>query len=485
VDAQKTSHKAVNVIAIHFAYVEDSPENGNMHDSFHLNMKNKEASMSRGSPLIATVLSFSTTARRIRHIGFWIILFILLSPMTVSIGADEVSVTVINKTDYYLHVIINGNPYLYVSPEGFALYQSEGPLHTTVKAFYSPGQGVSGSATESFDLRVGGGGHSCYQDTKGECRCSSEPSYGPSAEVWEVTPDLLRNDTLSQTSWVVGEAGTILKTSDGGRNWGGQSSGSSSFLFDVFCADLQTVWVVGSQGTILKTTDGGTMWFGQISGTILNLSSVYFADLQKGWAVGENGTIVNTTNSGNTWSIQTTGTTNQLSGVHFVDASTGWVVGIGGTIMKTTTGGSDPNGWFSQPSGTTNDLRSVYFLDSETGWASGSNGTIVRTTDGGTTWTVLTSGTTEHLDGIFFTDLHTGWAVGGSGTVQKTINGGTTWFSQDLGDPWLRSVYFTDSETGWAVAGLGVIARTTNGGNTWTAQQSGTTRNLRSVMAAK
>ena len=62
----------------------------------------------------------------------------------------------------------------------------------------------------------------------------------------------------NKTGYAVGFARTVLKTTDGGANWAGQSSGTTNFLWSVhFPLDAQTGYAVGDWGTILKTTDGG------------------------------------------------------------------------------------------------------------------------------------------------------------------------------------------------------------------------------------
>ncbi len=59
-----------------------------------------------------------------------------------------------------------------------------------------------------------------------------------------------------------------------------------------------TGWVVGFSGTILKTTDGGATWSAQRSGTLEDLTSAHFipqGGINTGWAVGYFGTILKTT----------------------------------------------------------------------------------------------------------------------------------------------------------------------------------------------
>ena len=127
----------------------------------------------------------------------WALLAGIILPWTISVGDEEVSVSVVNETRHYLHVIMNEKPYLYVPANGSVMYRSEGPTHVMIRVFYSPGQGVSGSATQSVDLSVVGKGTSCNEDSRGGCHCASEPVYGQSL-VWHVVPGLLTADKLEK-----------------------------------------------------------------------------------------------------------------------------------------------------------------------------------------------------------------------------------------------------------------------------------------------
>src|SRR5882724_11201549 len=132
--------------------------------------------------------------------------------------------------------------------------------------------------------------------------------------------------------------------------------------------DANTGSVVGEYGTIVRTTDGGNSWTVQASGTTQTLWAVSFTDANNGTAVGEGGTIVRTTDSGNHWVTQPSGTTLQFRGVSFSDSNNGAAVGEGGTILRTTNGG---NSWSPQSSGTGNTLFGVSFIDTNTGTAVG------------------------------------------------------------------------------------------------------------------
>lgn len=153
----------------------------------------------------------------------------------------------------------------------------------------------------------------------------------------------------ADTGWVVGHLGKIYKTTNGGTSWVDQSVSSSYSLKSGFFIDSKTGWIVGdpfddsplakSTSSILKTSDGGDTWNGQ-SAIGYFLESVFFVDSNTGWAAGVDGVILNTQDGGENWSIQTSGTTELLASLYFVDDTTGWVVGAGGTILKTSTGGA-------------------------------------------------------------------------------------------------------------------------------------------------
>ena len=125
----------------------------------------------------------------------WVIIAALVFPWTISFGDEEVSFSVVNETRHYLHVLMNDTPFLYVPAKGSVVYRSDGPTHVLVKVFYSPGQGVSGTATKSVNLSVVGKGTSCHEDSRGGCHCASEPVYGQSL-VWHVIPDSLTSDSF-------------------------------------------------------------------------------------------------------------------------------------------------------------------------------------------------------------------------------------------------------------------------------------------------
>jgi hypothetical protein len=73
---------------------------------------------------------------------------------------------------------------------------------------------------------------------------------------------------------------------------------TDKFLYGIHFVNGNTGYAVGDAGTILKTTNGGSSWYNQNSGVVTKLSQVYFANSSTGYIVGDNGVILKTTTAG-------------------------------------------------------------------------------------------------------------------------------------------------------------------------------------------
>jgi len=208
---------------------------------------------------------------------------------------------------------------------------------------------------------------------------------------------------LNETQgWIVGEQGVLLYCNDGGKQWKEREDlkklltvEESPFLASLFAIDFvdeKNGWIVGDYGTILRTTDGGQNWEKQksgipslllLSGTFPLLMDVKFIDPLKGWAVGESGTILHTSDGGNTWKIQESGISYLLNGVTFTDGLNGWVIGYG-TILHATDGGKH---WEVQVADKKMWLYGIHSEGKENIWVSCDFGEILYSSDGGKNWT--------------------------------------------------------------------------------------------------
>jgi len=257
--------------------------------------------------------------------------------------------------------------------------------------------------------------------------------------------------------------------------WTAVASGVNSHLLSVHFPDENTGYVVGTNGTILKTTDGGTNWGAPLpSQTSDAFYSVFFTDVLNGFAVGDNGLIRQTSDGGDSWNVITPPIVGHFRVVWFLDAQTGFIAGGypgQDVLLKTTDGGATWNAL--PPTGNSQAIYGVYFTDANTGYASDFNGNLLRTFDGGFSWSIqqVSNG---HLNSIVFTDANTGYVVGWDGVILKTTDAGSSWVAQNSGtNVFLSDVKFRDANAGFAVGGdvggnIGLILKTTDGGNTWT-----------------
>ncbi|MDI6829135.1 MAG: YCF48-related protein, partial [Armatimonadota bacterium] len=193
--------------------------------------------------------------------------------------------------------------------------------------------------------------------------------------------------------------------------------------------DENNGFVVGQAGTILKTTNGGSVWQPLTSGTSATLYSIIFADSLNGWIVGSGGVVLKTVDGGANWTDLSTGVYSMLTSVDCWSSTHAWIAGaiydnnLISQILKTTNGGAN---WLSISTGIADTLYALDFVSEEDGWSVGDLGVIIRTHDGGANWFELSSPTNNPLKSVCFVNRHIGWAVGEMGTIIKTTTGGDT-----------------------------------------------------------
>src|SRR5262245_1467703 len=83
--------------------------------------------------------------------------------------------------------------------------------------------------------------------------------------------------------------------------WTAVDSGTTNNLNGAYLLDSGIAFTVGDAGTILKSTDSGATWVPLVSGTTNTLNDVYLFDSNQGVAVGDRGLILRTTDGGAMW----------------------------------------------------------------------------------------------------------------------------------------------------------------------------------------
>ena len=247
-------------------------------------------------------------------------------------------------------------------------------------------------------------------------------------------------------------------------------------LFSVSFPNEKEGWACGRWGRILHTTDGGKTWADQSSGTDYTLTSISFLDPRNGWAVGDGGTIVHTGDGGKTWEKQKSPVPFYLMKVIFLSPLKGLIVTERTTILLTEDGGKT---WRKQFSDQDFILKSLSFVDQLNGWAVGEYGYIYRTRNGGATWEKqagfykLSDRTGEIEGGTYLFDVvaidpHTAWAVGIDGYVIRTTDGGKTWKEIDTGAPKTQLFCVTsDNRDTILISGKGTFLSSADKGKTW------------------
>lgn len=264
----------------------------------------------------------------------------------------------------------------------------------------------------------------------------------------------------SNTCYMAGNYGTVLKTTDGGSTWVVKHDAGTNWENWGLVPGLNTVWAVNTntvyaggriggpstttQEIVIKTTDGGENWKQVYQGTAgLYIYDLTCVDANNCIAVGGNGSgtggfALTTSNGGSSWTSETLSAFDDLYGVTaFNDGASTTIhaVGFGGRIIKGQ-GSAPPYTWVNRTSGTTLILYAVEcttVFHCLAGGGSGGSLTMSRSVDGGTSWSAVTHGyigsTNIEVIDCSPSTTSTCWALGSDvfEGVRKSTDGGATW----------------------------------------------------------
>lgn len=264
------------------------------------------------------------------------------------------------------------------------------------------------------------------------------------------------NDALG---FVVGYNGEIYKTTDAGKSWQKQNSGTSLHLFSVFFLNEQTGFAAGhamncldadcGKGSVLlKTTNGGNTWTKIFLKDYIRIYSLHFFDEQNGLALlhrpdvpnSKDEFIARTTDGGNTWTL-TDLAVQPYNNVFYVDDLV-FVTGENQKIFKSTDRGLS---WkvINTPVPAWHNIRDIYFYNERIGFLDGVTH-FYKTTNGGLSWQLMTA-SFKAMDLFHFYNENEGFNIesvfayqgGDFPTFQgvassQTENGGANWIKGDL-----------------------------------------------------
>ncbi len=313
----------------------------------------------------------------------------------------------------------------------------------------------------------------------------ADPPYDPyvAAGVDDASLRAIETDHADRL-WAVGDRGMVLATTDAGRTWNRQDSGTTANLFGVVFIDLQVGIAVGgtvgsrsgmSHGVVLRTRNGGETWepipemgLPRLTG-IRNVAGRLFAwgdystqhrtslftstDGQQwqpvpnplvhlaGLAGQPNGNLLAVDRVGNCFHSKTPQSafyaTSPQRPIRFVtNSGSQWLAGgFGGQLLRTI----DGRAWASVPLPLSPEAQAACEWKAvgqfgEHLWVAGTPGSIMlHSSDMGAHWEVLVTEQNLPINAIVFADPQRGWAVGPMSTVLATRDGGRTWYTQRSG----------------------------------------------------
>jgi photosystem II stability/assembly factor-like uncharacterized protein len=298
-------------------------------------------------------------------------------------------------------------------------------------------------------------------------------------------------------AWAVGEEGDVLATRNGGAQWTRVSFFLHESGTDIDFSDATTGWLATDAGTVLRSGDGGRTW--KVAKVFTpQVKAIAAGDAEHAWvicdaagAAGEptGAYVFRTSNGGATW--QRTGFGDaELSDVSFSDARHGVLVALD-RIWTTADGGET---WALRRSvpmtvlerAATGDRRHAWVV----GWGTQKGECLVfATADGGRTWTrrkVEAPGATGDVQprGIACSGADDVWVTIKSGGLAST-DGGRTWKLQAVGAG-AFAVAAADGEHIVVTAATALPMRVSgDGGATWRSASTTPTRALAAVDALK
>ncbi len=214
-------------------------------------------------------------------------------------------------------------------------------------------------------------------------------------------------------------------------------------FYDIASPDKDHIWVVGYFGTVIHSSDEGKTFTRQVSGTTQSLTGVFFINSREGWVVGDQGTILHTKDGGKKWEPQKSPVLDQkLLKVQFVNEKEGFAVGTFGVVLSTKDGGVN---WERLPFKEDVTLNDLFFSNAKEGYIVGEFETILRTTNGGRTFEKQRGDQLGYLFGITF-EGKKGVAVGTSGKILVTQDGKTWKEAKKVTEDTLFKVKFFSSK---------------------------------------
>ncbi len=268
------------------------------------------------------------------------------------------------------------------------------------------------------------------------------------------------------------------------QTWTEQTQPATGISLNSISAyDDNNVWVCGNAGTVLRTTNGGTNWLsvgGAPIPTTLDLYNIFGTDANTALVTGSSGSatfVYRTSNGGSAWTQVFTQNTGFIDAIWMGNAAAGFMVGdpVGGrwSLWGTITGGVtwDSTQFYLPQAGTETGYNNCFFFDniSQAVWFGTANTRIYKSTNLILWSTEPTTG--QANDYSLWFNTSTSGMMGGTATL-LTTNAGLAWNPTAGTLPGSGNITgITGYGTNWWVTRLAsVVYFSSDDGATWSPQ---------------
>ncbi len=274
------------------------------------------------------------------------------------------------------------------------------------------------------------------------------------------------NDILyvnSTVAVIVGQLGTILRTTDGGQVWSSVPSPISGDYYHGLASipGAGLILAGGFDGSLIPSPNGGVSWTGYPEhGLLGNVTDLAFPSSTFGYAVTSQGLFV-TSDAGQDWASVSLPTPGSAWAGAFSTPSVGWVdSGVNPEVYFTTDGGQQ---WTKLDLGLSPNRLSDVVPEGDRGvWVLGDQGVAWWASDQ-TNFVESQLATQQHTWQLFALGANA-WVVSDDANMFYTADQGQCWVEESVPQiPEIYAINFWNQNDGIA-AGDGVVWYTTDSG---------------------
>lgn len=268
------------------------------------------------------------------------------------------------------------------------------------------------------------------------------------------------------TGWIIYDK-YILKTDNGGQNWGVNLITKYTNLANINCSLEGNIYVATNKGIVYKSTNEGINWGNYSINLGIELYGISIMDANNIMVGDDNGAVWKSTNGGINWQNKFRDSIGNISGPYFVNSNIGFLCSAQRFLYKSTNAGEN---WYRIGGTFYHNIYSMLCKNENNLWVVGDSGMIMRTTNSGISWedkslslNSLVYGIIENNNVLFVKVWYNDSAL------FKSTNNGNSWIHIPMDS--IQSSFnlnFINSQVGLIIPILGnIFYKTYDGGNTW------------------